>query len=112
MNAYANSILDYCVDVWSSQTAAKIQSVQDIINRFIISISVPKYAKMWNKKVFDIVRKKININDLLVNYNFITFDERISLALAKNMYWRVKKDKVVKLDKYEKSMPTTEGLEF
>ncbi len=105
VNAYVHSILDYCVDVWSSQTAAKIQSVQDIINRFIISFSVPKYAKMWNKKNFDIVRKKINVNDLLVCYNFMTFDERISLALAKNMYWKVKRDSVVKLDKYEKSMP-------
>lgn len=105
LNAYVHSIIDYCVDIWAVQPAQKLSGVQEIINGFLVSYFVPKFAKQKRQRKYRSLVNSVDINSILRDLNLLTFKERSDLSLLKQAFFKIKEGKAQLLGTHERTFP-------
>jgi hypothetical protein len=89
LNAYVHSNTDYCIDIWSVQSDARLNIIQNKIDRFLINYFFPTIVKkISRKRSYNSIRYNIDLNELSNVFNFLTLKERSHFVLLKNLFKR------------------------
>jgi hypothetical protein len=93
INAYVHATIDYGLEIWCVQTKAQVDTLQNRINRFLISYFYPSLARKQKRKGR---LKKCNINttELLKKCNFLTVQERRDFVSLKSAFRDYKNSKL------------------
>ena len=102
INAYVNSVTDYCITIWAPSRVSDFKCIQNKVNQLLAIISYPKLAKYYNKSYWkesscsdDVnvkkvecrkLHQKINYYDLWEDFNLLTITERLKYYSLWNMY--------------------------
>lgn len=113
INAYVHSLADYCLEIWAVQSAKMLSSIQDRIDRLLLSYYAPCYFKRAQKKSKTKHARgqfKLDISDIRQKSNMLTIDERRDLFLFKFMYSKFKAGELDHLLRYGRTRPTVSSI--
>ncbi len=88
VNAYLHSVTDYCIDIWTVQTDAKLNVIQSKIDNFLICYYFPKLAKQKcsRKLSYASLHNSIDIAKLRADCNFLSLKDRSEYVTLKTAF--------------------------
>jgi len=105
INAYVHSVIDYGLDIWAVQSTIQLSSIQDKIDRFLVSFFLPGLMRR-TKKCYNVMRRRINVQDMWSKCNFTSIHERLDFVTIKNLFKDYCQDKLTFSQRSQiKSMP-------
>jgi len=103
LNAYVNSVTDYCLVVWDPSRILDFKFIQNKINELLVAYFYPKMSKFYTKRFWKAhdgnvmavkdcrtSHSKIDYYYLLERCNQLTLSERLKFFSAWNVYKNIR----------------------
>ncbi len=106
INAYVNSVTDYCLTIWGPSRISMFSEIQSKVNQLLAIYSYPKLTKFYSKSYWKVhsdcntinqaklecrkLHSSVNIEGLLEKFNLLSLRERLDYFCLWNMF-KIKK---------------------